>query len=338
MSKFAHTCILISFLGMSIAFTNSADAQANLLSDPSFELPDASGGDVGGCAGNAWNCFNNNFISSNLFGPPVFFANPRAHSGTQVLKQFLIDAGYFQDAAANPGDTVDASVYAMNWNGDNFNNIFLLQIFALNAEGNSLDANGTPFVNPFEPFNQVVAAAPDVGGNPDYVLFGRNGGNDFDWTQMQVSSVMPANTVSTRIQLIHILVESTPENGAIFLDDASLTVTVPIAIDIKPGSDPVNPVNPESKGVIPVAVLGSMDFDATQVDFSTVEFGPGKASPVHDGHVENVNGDGFDDMVFHFNTQDTGITCGDTEATLLGETFGGDAFTGTDSVNTAGCK
>lgn len=110
-----------------------------------------------------------------------------------------------------------------------------------------------------------------------------------------------------------------------------------ITIDIKPGSDP-NAINPESKGVIPVAVLGSMDFDATQVDFSTVEFGPGKASPVHDGHVENVNGDGFDDMVFHFNTQGTGITCGDTEATLSGETFGGDAFTGTDSVKTAGCK
>jgi len=333
MSKFAHTCILISFLGMSIAFTNSADAQANLLSDPSFELPDASGGDVGGCADNAWDCFNNNFISSNDFRPGGGFANPRAHSGTQVLKQFFIDAGYFQDAAANPGDTVDASVYAMNWNGDNFNNVFLLQIFALDSGGNNISGGGE-----FDPVSQVVAAAPALGAGADYVLHGTDGGNDFDWTQMMVSAVMPAGTAATRIQLIHILVESTPDYGAIFLDDASLTVTVPIAIDIKPGSDPVNPVNPESKGVIPVAVLGSMDFDATQVDFSTVEFGPGKASPVHDGHVENVNGDGFDDMVFHFNTQDTGITCGDTEATLLGETFGGDAFTGTDSVKTAGCK
>jgi len=124
---------------------------------------------------------------------------------------------------------------------------------------------------------------------------------------------------------------------AVHSGDVGVPVEV-ITIDIKPGSDPVNPVNSKSKGVIPVAVLGSMDFDATQVDFSTVEFGPGKASPVHDGHVENVNGDGFEDMVFHFNTQGTGITCGDTEATLLGETFGGDAFSGTDSVKTARCK
>jgi hypothetical protein len=109
------------------------------------------------------------------------------------------------------------------------------------------------------------------------------------------------------------------------------------AIDIKPGSDP-NSVNPRSKGVIPVAVLGSADFDALQVNFSTVTFGPDGASPAHDGHVEDVNRDGFMDMVFHFKTQETGIVCGDTEATLNGETFGGTPITGTDMVNTVGCK
>ncbi len=110
-----------------------------------------------------------------------------------------------------------------------------------------------------------------------------------------------------------------------------------VDIDIKPASDP-NGINPKSKGVIPVAVLGSIDFDATQIDSSTVAFGPGGASAVHDGHVEDVNGDSFDDMVFHFRTQETGIACGDTDATLTGETFGGDSITGIDSVKTAGCK
>jgi hypothetical protein len=103
------------------------------------------------------------------------------------------------------------------------------------------------------------------------------------------------------------------------------------------GSNP-NAINPNSNDVIPVAVLGSVNFDATQVDFSTAEFGPGKASPIHGGHVEDVNNDDIFDMVFHFNTQDTDIACGDFGATLSGETFGGDAFTGTDSVKTARCK
>jgi len=103
------------------------------------------------------------------------------------------------------------------------------------------------------------------------------------------------------------------------------------------GSDP-NGINSNSNDVLPVAVLGSVNFDATQVDFSTVEFGPGKVSPVHDGHVEDVNHDDIFDMLFHFNTQDTGITCEDSEATLSGKTFGGDDFTGTESVETAGCQ
>ena len=112
-----------------------------------------------------------------------------------------------------------------------------------------------------------------------------------------------------------------------------------VALDIKPGSDP-NGVNPRSKGVISVAVLGSVDFVAELVDVTTVKFGPLDATPVHDGHVEDVNNDGFADSVFHFRTQDTGISCGDTEATLIGDTFGGGVgpFTGTDSVKTAGCK
>ena len=313
------------------------------LNNPTFEADDALSENINcfedflpnGCTG--WTSFENVFTVNTINDP----FGPVSHDvgGFQSMQQygpFVFSTGSVAEQVDNTvvaGSTYTATVYAMNWNGDNFNNVFLLQIFALDSGGNNISGGGE-----FDPVSQVVAAAPALGAGADYVLHGTDGGNDFDWTQMMVSAVMPAGTAATRIQLIHILVESTPDDGAIFLDDASLTVTVPIAIDIKPGSDPVNPVNPESKGVIPVAVLGSMDFDATQVDFSTVEFGPGKASPVHDGHVENVNGDGFDDMVFHFNTQDTGITCGDTEATLLGETFGGDVFTGTDSVKTAGCK
>ena len=115
----------------------------------------------------------------------------------------------------------------MNWNGDNFNNIFLLQIFALDAAGDNISGGFTPLAQ--------VSAGSDaiVGGDFDYTLVGTDGGNDFDWTQMMVSAVMPAGTASTKIQLIHILESSTTETGAIYLDDASLTVTavpVPAAV------------------------------------------------------------------------------------------------------------
>ncbi len=111
-----------------------------------------------------------------------------------------------------------------------------------------------------------------------------------------------------------------------------------VSIDIKPGKE-INKINLRKKRkLIPVAVLGSIEFDATQVDFSTVTFGPGDASPVHQGHVKDVNGDGFMDMKFHFKTKLIGIECGDTEASLAGETFSGESITGTDSLKTVKCN
>ena len=54
--------------------------------------------------------------------------------------------------------------------------------------------------------------------------------------------------------------------------------------------------------------------------------------------MEDVDGDGDPDMVFHFNTRETGIACDDTDATLTVETADGTKFTGTDTVKTVGCK
>ncbi|MDB4308049.1 hypothetical protein N9985_02040 [Gammaproteobacteria bacterium] len=317
-------------------FASSASAA---LLNSGFENPDASDSDVGGTDG--WTTFEDVYTNSTVgpgFGPVSHGDNAGTlGAGTQSLKMFGpftstgAASGAFQtDDSVVAGQTYELEAWVMNWVVDPFQNLGILQLQfwdGPNGTGNQLGGNIEQVTDPF--------------GTPGFVdlSVAQDGDEVSDWTRMSVSGIAPAGTQSATVYLLHIqTADPCCNGGAIYWDDVSLkALFVPIAIDIKPGSDP-NPVNPKSKGVIPVAVLGSMDFDATQVDFSTVEFGPGKASPVHDGHVENVNGDGFEDMVFHFKTQGTGITCGDTEATLSGETFGGDAFTGTDSVKTAGCK
>jgi hypothetical protein len=110
---------------------------------------------------------------------------------------------------------------------------------------------------------------------------------------------------------------------------------ISVTIDIKPGSDP-NAVNPTSQGVIPVAILGSAEFDVTNVDVTTLAFGNGGATPRHKqgGHFGYVNDDAFLDLLSHFGTQDSGIAAGDTEACLTGELIGGTLFEGCDSVQT----
>ncbi|MFH1883131.1 MAG: hypothetical protein ABIL62_10520 [Planctomycetota bacterium] len=102
-----------------------------------------------------------------------------------------------------------------------------------------------------------------------------------------------------------------------------------VEIDIKPGSN-TNSINLKSKGVVPVAVLTTEDFNASNVDPNTVEFAG--ASPVR-WTIEDVDDDGDEDMLCHFKTQDlVDLDEDSTEATLTGDTFGGDAIAGTDTV------
>ncbi len=120
----------------------------------------------------------------------------------------------------------------------------------------------------------------------------------------------------------------------IAFDDIEFTLECP-DIDIKPGSDP-NSINPDSRGVIPVAILGDPDFDVSEIDPATVTFGPDAAPPGHRVmiHYEDVNEDGLLDVLFHFRTQETGILHGDTEACISWTMFSGTGFTCCDSVRT----
>jgi len=176
------------------------------------------------------------------------------------------------------------------------------------------------------------------------------------WDSFGVSQVFDWEVVASQIQAImglsqpSILYAGSPQP---YRDDSSsepgLTIDKAViaagdgydviagtAIDIDPSSK-LNIVDPGSEGLIAAAVLGSIDFDATQIDFSSVHLGTAGAGPVNDGHVVDINGDGFPDMVFHFEMHDTGIVCTDSVAVLAGKTFQGDRFTGSDDIMTLDC-
>ena len=109
-------------------------------------------------------------------------------------------------------------------------------------------------------------------------------------------------------------------------------LVIEVAIDIKPGSDP-NTINTKSKGLVPVAIMSTLNFDATTVDPDSVTFGPGATTPVNAAaHLEDVDGDSDLDLVLHFKTQDAGLALGDSEACLDGTTFGGATIHGCDAV------
>lgn len=155
--------------------------------------------------------------------------------------------------------------------------------------------------------------------------------------------------------------------GEIIIDNNCLETTVevkevldviPVFVDIKPGSCP-NPLNLKSKGVLPVAVLGTEDFDVATIDPSTIRLTRESvecyveplrwsyedvATPF-DGELcdcHDLNGDGYMDLTLKFDTQEL-VNClaleevaGETiPLTLTGnlkEEEGGTPITGQDCV------
>ena len=119
-----------------------------------------------------------------------------------------------------------------------------------------------------------------------------------------------------------------------YIDDVSIGENfddfgpIDVSVDIKPGSD-VNPINLKSRGVVPVAVLTTEDFDAADVDPATVEFAG--ATPLR-WTMEDIDRDGDYDMLFHFKTQELNLDEDSTTGTLGGKTVGGLYFSGYDMV------
>jgi hypothetical protein len=108
------------------------------------------------------------------------------------------------------------------------------------------------------------------------------------------------------------------------------TQVMQAVIDIKPGSYP-NSINLRSKGLVPVAILSTENFDASRVNPDNVQMAG--ASPIR-WVIEDVDSDGNNDMMLHFRTVElTGLSDNSTEAVLTGNTFDGTPFEGSDSVN-----
>jgi hypothetical protein len=118
--------------------------------------------------------------------------------------------------------------------------------------------------------------------------------------------------------MYNIHVKVTDSEGQSDVNDSTLMIlpkpAVKVAVDIKPGGCP-NPVNVKSKGVLPVAILGTADYDITTIDPTSIRLAGVEplrsgyedvATPVSDANDCNCTTDGPDgflDLTLKFETQ-----------------------------------
>ena len=117
---------------------------------------------------------------------------------------------------------------------------------------------------------------------------------------------------------------------------------IQVTIDIKPGSDP-NSINIcAGGGVVPAAVFSTAEFDATTIDPDTARLADVEIRTVGKSgrllaHEEDVDGDGYVDLVMQFPTVDLALEfeVTDTEALFKAKIFdieGGEDVEGSDAV------
>jgi hypothetical protein len=115
-------------------------------------------------------------------------------------------------------------------------------------------------------------------------------------------------------------------NGGEAWADVDITIlraVVPVAVDIKPQSCP-NTINLRNKGVLPVAILGTEDFDVTMVDPATItlagvsplRWGLEDVATPFEGELcdcHQLGPDGWLDLTLKFDMQEVTAALGDPQ-------------------------
>ncbi|MCH7922841.1 MAG: FG-GAP repeat protein [Nitrospinae bacterium] len=281
-----------------------------------------------------------------FFGVSVAIAGDTAVVGAQLGDGAVSDSGSAYVFGRNQGGTD-------NWG----------QVAKLTAlDGAPVDRFGRSVAIAGETVVVGALGDDDAGGaSGSAYVFGRNEGGADNWGQ--VAKLTASDAAGDDIFGFSVAIAGeTVVVGASFNDHAGGTdagsayvfgLGLEVPIDIKPGSCP-NPLNVKSEGVLPVGILGTEDFDATDVDPTTVllagvpmlifdyedvatPFEPfvskEEATDCNDGGP-----DGFEDITLKFDTQAivgaiSPVDDGDVVVLPLeGELFDGTPIVGEDVV------
>ena len=171
-----------------------------------------------------------------------------------------------------------------------------------------------------------------------------------NWESYALSIYIDPSLVGQLLQFGFLNTATGYQGSGVFYDNVSFTQRV--SLDLKPGSCP-NPICSRSRGVQPVAVLGTGNFDVTTIDVSSlrlegvapIRYGYEDVSAPYAGDLCGCNGsgpDGFPDLTLKFSTQEImdaigRSPSGDRVLTLTGTLLDGTPIAGQDCAVILSC-
>lgn len=160
--------------------------------------------------------------------------------------------------------------------------------------------------------NDIVSYMWDLDGDGTFETDGNDEAVfDVNYTYLQSLGLLGDSTYNIYLQV-------TDSEGQSDINDTTLTIvpmpSLAVAVDIKPGGCP-NPVNVKSSGVLPVAILGTADYDVTTIVPTSVRLAgvepirnsledvAAPVSDVNDCNCSEEGPDGLLDLTLKFATQ-----------------------------------
>lgn len=278
----------------------------------------SSGRVFAGLSGSAWQQVLSHPDSQSVSDIEVDPANPAA-----IYVSFAPPFGVDRPCAATAGQS---RIYRLNRLSPAPNLVFSATDITGNLQESPLCVNALA-IDPH--ISRTIYAATNQG-----VYRGRSNATGGPWVWTAYNNGLPlADVRDLAVHPVTHMIDAATYGRSAF--EVVPETTLPVAIDIRPGTSR-NPINPESQGEIPVAILSSVTFDApNEVNKSSVRFGRtgSEASLAFcNPGSEDVNGDGLPDQVCHFHTALTGFHLGDTVGILNALTLEGVSIEGRDVV------
>lgn len=296
-----------------------------------FETGDLTGWDVWAGGPAAWVLNDGNVVPPGDSLPPPYDScgqplQPISGNYDALAIQWDVSlAALFQQTITLPSNITSAT---LSWSDRILNYAGFLE---------DIGAIEEAFVDPIQEFRVFIVGESSVlheifstEPGDEHLQFGPNS-RSFDLTDLaqalEGQQVFVAFEMETAFFFMNIAV-----------DDISLDIdsVLPVEIDIKPGSEP-NCFNNDGHGVIPVAILGSAEFDVTTIDAGSVMLeglavkAVGKSNKLL-AHYEDVDSDGYDDLVVQIEDDDLIFEEGDTTATVTGNLNNGMPIQGSDTI------